>query len=74
MLLLEDRIYEYNSSKLEKYDGHYFARIVRDENKDIIAGIGGWAWAGICEITQLWVDGKFRKNGIGKLLLAAAEN
>jgi GNAT superfamily N-acetyltransferase len=48
-----------------------FSRIVRDENKDIIAGIAGWTWAGVCEATQLWVN--VRKNGIGKLLSEAAE-
>ena len=70
---LEDRIYEHNSSKLNKGDGQVFSRIVRDENKNIVAGIGGWTWAGICEITQLWVDERVRKNGIGKMLLEAAE-
>ncbi len=71
--LLEDRIYEYNSTKINKDDGCLFSRIVRDENKDIIAGIAGWTWASICEITQLWVDENVRKNGIGKMLLEAAE-
>jgi ribosomal protein S18 acetylase RimI-like enzyme len=71
--LLEDRIYEYNSAKINKDDGAFFSKIVKDENKNIIAGIAGWTWAGICEITQLWVDEKERENGIGKMLLQAAE-
>lgn len=72
--LLEDKIYEYNSVKINKDDGAVFSRIVKNENKNIIAGIGGWTWAGICEITQLWVDENERKNGIGKMLLEAAES
>lgn len=71
--LLEDKIYDHNSAAINKDDGHLFSRIVKDENKNIIAGIGGWTWAHICEITQLWVDEKVRKNGIGKKLLEAAE-
>jgi N-acetylglutamate synthase-like GNAT family acetyltransferase len=71
--LLEDKIYEYNSAAISKDDGRLFSRIVKDENKDIIAGIAGWTWAGICEITQLWVDENVRKNSIGKILLESAE-
>lgn len=71
--LLEDKIYQHNSIVLNKDDGRLFSKIVRDEHGNIIAGIGGWTWAGICEITQLWVDETVRKNGIGKMLLEAAE-
>lgn len=72
--LLEDRIYEYNSAETHIDDGRLFSKIVRDNNKEIIAGIAGWTWAGICEITQFWVDESFRRNGIGKILLEAAES
>jgi len=71
--LLEDRIYEYNSAETHIDDGRLFSRVVRDKDKEIIAGIAGWTWAGICEITQLWVDKNVRRMGIGKILLAAAE-
>src|SRR5215467_14372659 len=70
---LEDRIYEHNSTAIDKDDGRLFSRIVRDENDDIIAGIAGWTWARVCEITQLWVDEKLRGMGVGKMLLDAAE-
>jgi Acetyltransferases len=71
--LLEDKIYEHNSAALNKDDGRLFSMIARDENKEIVAGIAGWTWASACEITQLWVAEKVRKNGIGKMLLGAAE-
>ena len=71
--LLEERIYEYNSIKINKDDGRLFSRIVRNEDKDIIAGMAGWTWAGVCEITQLWVNEKLRGSGIGGMLLEAAE-
>ena len=71
--LLEDKIYEHNSAKVNQDDGFLFSRIIRNQNEDIIAGIAGWTWSNICEITQLWVDESVRKNGIGKMLLEAAE-
>ena len=71
--LLEDRIYEYNSTKIHIDDGRLFAKVIRDSNKEIIAGIAGWTWAGICEITQLWVDKNVRGAGIGRRLLDAGE-
>lgn len=71
---LEDKIYEYNSNRLKKYDGCYFSKIIRDKNKNIIAGVGGWTWAGACEIAQLWVDESARKLGLGKKLLESAES
>ena len=70
---LEDRIYEHSSSKLHKEDGDLFSMVVRSESNTIIAGIAGWTWANACEITQLWVDESYRKNGLGVLLLDAAE-
>ena len=39
-----------------KYDGSLFAKTVNDEHGTLVAGIAGWTWAGICEITELWVD------------------
>ncbi len=71
--LLEDKIYEYNSARIQKNDGVLFSKIIKDEQSEIVAGVGGWTWAGICEITQLWVSEHVRKNGLGKKLLEAAE-
>ena len=73
MQLLEDRIYEYNSDETRIDDGRLFSKIIRDGDDEIIAGIAGWTWAGICEITQLWVNRKIRGRGIGKIFLEAAE-
>src|SRR5215471_21577110 len=71
--LLEDKIYEYNSLKINKADGVLFSRIVRNDHGEIVAGIAGWTWAGACEITLLWIHENLRKRGIGRLLLDAAE-
>jgi GNAT superfamily N-acetyltransferase len=70
---LDDKIYEFNAAAINKYDGNLFTRIVRDQNNDIIAGISGWTWAMVSEITLLWVKEEYRNNGLGKILLKAAE-
>lgn len=71
---LDDKVYEYNSSTINKYEGILFTKIIRDQNSNIIAGISGWIWAMASEITLLWVKEEYRKNGLGKMLLKAAED
>ena len=56
---LDDKIYEFNAAAINKYDGNLFTRIIRDQNNDIIAGISGWTWAMVSEITLLWVKEEF---------------
>ena len=70
---LDDKIYEFNAAAINKYDGNLFTRIICDQNNDIIAGISGWTWAMVSEITLLWVKEEYRNNGLGKILLKAAE-
>ncbi|HEU5165567.1 MAG TPA: GNAT family N-acetyltransferase [Chitinophagaceae bacterium] len=71
---LDDKVYEYNSSTINKFEGILFTKIIRDQNSNIIAGISGWTWAMVSEITLLWVKEEYRKNGLGKMLLKAAED
>ncbi len=70
---LEDQLYKYNSDKIDRHDGSFFSKVIKDKNGNIIAGISAWTWAFACEITLLWVDDNLRSNGIGKKLLFAAE-
>jgi putative acetyltransferase len=70
---LEDRLYEHNSRTTNRHDGQLFSRVVRNAEAQIVAGVAGWTWAGVCEITQLWVGEEVQKQGIGKRLLLAAE-
>jgi ribosomal protein S18 acetylase RimI-like enzyme len=70
---LDDRIYEFNSSEIMQCDGEQFTKIIRDADNNIIAGITGWSWAHISEITLLWVKESFRRKNLGAKLLAEAE-
>jgi len=71
---LDDKVYEYNSSTINKYEGALFTKIIRDQNSNIIAGISGWTWALVSEITLLWVKEENIKNGLRKMLLKATED
>ena len=70
---LDDKVYEFNAAAINKYDGNQFTRIIRDQNNNIIAGISGWTWAMVSEITLLWVKEDYRNNGLGNILLKAVE-
>jgi len=70
---LEDRLYEFNSSRIGIYDGQFFGFFVRNEQQEIVAGLSGWTWAGACEIRVLWVHPSWRVQGYGRRLLQAAE-
>ena len=56
------------------HDGKEFAAILKDGNDDIIAGISGWTWGGMCEVELLWVTERARGHGLGSKLLAGAED
>ena len=71
---LDDMIYEFNSISIGKHDGKFFTKIIRNHSENIIAGVTGWTWAGISEITLLWVTEEYRRKGLGKKLLTAAED
>jgi GNAT superfamily N-acetyltransferase len=70
---LGDQINTYNMTQTGSYDGRALAVFIRDEQGEIIAGISGYTWAGMCEIEFLWVRPDLQGQGIGGQLLQAAE-
>jgi len=70
---LEDRLYEFNRDQTGQDDGQLFAFLLRDDRREIVAGLSGWTWAHACEIRTLWVHPSLRGRGHGRALLASAE-
>ena len=70
---LEDQINHYNMTQTGAFDGRALAIFVRSEQQDIVAGLSGYTWAGMCEIQFLWVHPTMQQQGYGGDLLLAAE-
>ena len=70
---LEDQIIKHNYAHAGADDGCGLAIFIRNDQYEIIAGISGYTWAGMCEIEFLWVRDDLQGQGIGKDLLLAAE-
>ena len=65
---------QFNDQKVGP-DNHVLLNIVEyDENKNVIAGILGGTYWGWMHIDILWVDEKYRGQGLGSKLLEAAES
>ena len=70
---LEDRLYEFNSRATGVVDALGLAVFGRDAQGEVIAGLCGYTWGGCCEIRQVWVHERYRRQGIGHRLLDMAE-
>ncbi|GAA2234512.1 MULTISPECIES: GNAT family N-acetyltransferase [Kitasatospora] len=46
---------------------------VTDEAGELIGGLAGWTWGGLCGVSLLWVREDSRKDGWGSRILRAAE-
>ena len=70
---LADRIYEFNAKATGYFDGLLLAGCVRNDTGDVIAGFNGYTWGGCCELSHVWVDERYRGQGLGSVLLRSAE-
>jgi GNAT superfamily N-acetyltransferase len=70
---LEDGLYRYNVQQTGRGDGRWLAIFVRDGDRNIMAGLSGWTWAGWLKVANLWVRDDVRRQGHGSALLKAAE-
>jgi GNAT superfamily N-acetyltransferase len=70
---LTDRIYEFNAKATGYSDGRLLAGCIRGETGDVIAGFNGHTWGGCCVLSNVWVHEEYRGQGVGTLLLRAAE-
>ena len=73
--VLEKGLDEYNfaATGTSKEDQSSISVKVTGADGEIIGGLTGWTWAGLCGISMLWVHPAHRKDGWGAKILAAAE-
>ena len=64
VLLLEERLYEYNVGRTGIADGRVLALFARDGDGAILGGLYGWTWGKTCEIRSLWVTEPWRGHGL----------
>lgn len=70
---LADRIYEFNANATGYVDGMLVAGCIRSDSGKVIAGFNGHTWGRCCELSHLWVDERYRGQGLGTALLRSAE-
>jgi ribosomal protein S18 acetylase RimI-like enzyme len=68
---IEDRLYEDNSHAIGRHDGQGLGFVIRDDAGQMIGAAAGYAWAGISELKQMWVDKTYRRRGYARALLDA---
>jgi ribosomal protein S18 acetylase RimI-like enzyme len=73
--VLDKGLDEYNfaATGTTKEDQSGFSVKVTAEDGEIVGGLTGWTWAGLCGISMLWVHPDRREEGWGSKILAAAE-
>ena len=54
-------------------DGRYLTAFVRDESGAVVAGLSGFTWGGYAKVEYLWIEAPYRRAGLGRRLLDAAE-
>ena len=53
--------------------GAFLVDRIYEFNAKVIAGFNGYTWGGCCELSHVWVDERYRGQGLGAALLRAAE-
>ena len=71
---LVDEINAFNYDTTGFRDGRHLAAFVRDESSTLIAGFSGFTWGGYAKIEHLWIAAPYRRAGLGRRLVAAAED
>lgn len=70
---LKQHLRDYNVTHANSIDGYGIAIFVRDDQRQMVAGISGWLWGECLEIDYLWVQEAVRGQGVGKQLVIALE-
>ena len=70
---LSERIYEFNSEAISRFDGKLLGYALQNAADAVVAGVSGYTWAGFCYVTHLWVSESLRGEGLGRELLRTVE-
>lgn len=70
---LEKKLLQHNCLEIKNYSYEHFIIKLVDDANSIIAGIHGQIGGDWLYIASLWIDERFRLQGLGKKLLAKAE-
>jgi GNAT superfamily N-acetyltransferase len=71
---LRDALHRYNEEATGFRDGQSLSCFLRDGDGNLVAGIDGFSWGGYARVEYLWVEESYRNRGLGRRLLAAAED
>jgi GNAT superfamily N-acetyltransferase len=71
--VLNDRLYRHNAAITGCDNGRGLTIFVRDDAREIVAGLHGWTWGDTGFVQTLWVREDLRGRGLGGRLLATAE-
>jgi ribosomal protein S18 acetylase RimI-like enzyme len=61
----------YNAETTGFHDGRDLAFVARDGG-ELVGGLVGYTWGGICEVMWLWIAEGHRRRGLGGRLIEAA--
>ncbi len=70
---LDQELDAFNDVAVGKLDRTSFSVKAVDADGELIGGLTGWTWGGLCGISMLWVREASRAAGWGAKLLRAAE-
>jgi ribosomal protein S18 acetylase RimI-like enzyme len=70
---LSDRLTEHNLETTGIDDARGLTVTSRDAEGDLIGGLSGFTWGGLCKVRLLWVREDQRGRGLGSRLMDAAE-
>jgi ribosomal protein S18 acetylase RimI-like enzyme len=72
--VVRDGLHRFNFDATGFRDVHTVTLFVRDHRGTITGGLLGYVWGGWLHITELWVSEEYRRDGLGRQLLATAES
>ncbi len=70
---LKQHLRDYNLSRANSHEGYGLGIFLRDDQRQMVAGISGWLWGECLEIDRRWVHEDLRGRGLGKRLVRALE-